>query len=194
MFDIVTKFEDTIADFFGAPYAVATDCCTHALELCLRYDNVTHTSCPTHTYLSVPMTFKKLGISWDWQDIPWQNYYHLNNTRIIDAAVLWQQNSYISKTLMCVSFQYSKHLSLDRGGVILLDDKDNYNDLIKMSYDGRTRGVDWAKQHINSIGYHYYMTPETAQAGLEKLPLAISTPPKIWSHLDYPNLNQVLKI
>ena len=33
----VENFEKTIADYFNAPYAIATDCCTHAIELCLRY-------------------------------------------------------------------------------------------------------------------------------------------------------------
>ena len=32
----VLEFEKRVADFFGSPYAVATDCCTHAIELCLR--------------------------------------------------------------------------------------------------------------------------------------------------------------
>ena len=36
-FDTVEQFERTIADFYGAPYAVAVDCCTHGIELCLRY-------------------------------------------------------------------------------------------------------------------------------------------------------------
>ena len=40
MFNIVDNFEKTIADYFGAPYAVSTDCCTHAIELCLRYKNI----------------------------------------------------------------------------------------------------------------------------------------------------------
>jgi dTDP-4-amino-4,6-dideoxygalactose transaminase len=194
MFDAVTKFEESIAEFFGAPYAVATDCCTHALELCLRYHNIKHTSCPIHTYLSVPMTFRKLNISWDWQDIKWQEYYHLAGTNIIDAAVLWRPASYIPKTLMCVSFQYSKHLSLGRGGVILLDDQKIQQDLIKLSYDGRIRGVPWAKQQVNSIGYHYYMTPEIASLGLEKLPAAKQIPAKIWNYSDYPNLNEMLDI
>ena len=35
---VVTEFEKKIAEFFGAPYAVATDCCTNALELCLRLE------------------------------------------------------------------------------------------------------------------------------------------------------------
>lgn len=194
MFDIVTKFENAIAEFFGARYAVATDCCTHALELCLRYFEIKHTSCPVRTYLSVPMTFKKLGISWDWQDIPWQDYYYLSNTRIIDAAVLWRKNSYIPDTFMCISFQNKKHLSLGRGGMILLNDKNVYEDLVRMSYDGRARGESWVKLHINSIGYHYYMTPETAQLGLEKLPTAINSSPRIWNYLDYPDLTQILKI
>ena len=32
-YDDVDKLEKTIAEFFGAPYALATDCCTHAIEL-----------------------------------------------------------------------------------------------------------------------------------------------------------------
>ncbi len=36
-FHAVESFEDTIAKFYGAKYGVATDCCTHAIELCLRY-------------------------------------------------------------------------------------------------------------------------------------------------------------
>ena len=36
---VVDLFEQKIAGFFGAPYAVATDCCTHALELSLRLLN-----------------------------------------------------------------------------------------------------------------------------------------------------------
>ena len=35
-FETVKVFEEHIAKFFGAKYGVATDCCTHALELCLR--------------------------------------------------------------------------------------------------------------------------------------------------------------
>ena len=62
MFETVTKFEETIANFFGAPYAVATDSCTHAIELCLLLKDVKESTCPSRTYLSIPMTFRKLGI------------------------------------------------------------------------------------------------------------------------------------
>ena len=37
-FETVQEFEKQIAKFYGAPYAVATDCCTHAVELCLRIE------------------------------------------------------------------------------------------------------------------------------------------------------------
>ena len=30
------EFEKTIAEYYGAPYGVAVDCCTHGMELCLR--------------------------------------------------------------------------------------------------------------------------------------------------------------
>ena len=36
MWSKVIEFENRIADFYGSPYAVAIDCCTHALELVLR--------------------------------------------------------------------------------------------------------------------------------------------------------------
>ena len=42
-----------------------------------------------------------------------------------------------------------------------------------MSYDGRLPDVPWREQNISSVGYHYYMTPETAQLGLEKLRLQL---------------------
>ena len=42
MFEYVSEFESQIAEFFGAPYAVATDSCTHALELCLRHTGENH--------------------------------------------------------------------------------------------------------------------------------------------------------
>ena len=35
-FETINEFEKQIANFFGSPYGVAVDCCTHALELCLR--------------------------------------------------------------------------------------------------------------------------------------------------------------
>ena len=38
-----------------------------------------------------------------------------------------------------------------------------------MVYDGRQPNVPWRNQNVDTVGYHYYMTPETAQLGLDKL-------------------------
>jgi len=131
----VTDFENIIANYFGSEYAVATDSCTHAVELCLRYTTPKSVTCPAHTYLSIPMTFEKLGLSWEFVESQWQDYYFIGNTNIIDAAVLWKKDSYIPGTFMCLSFQFRKHLNLGRGGMILTDNQEAANILKKMSYE-----------------------------------------------------------
>ena len=186
-FQVIADFEKEVAKFFGAPYAVAVDCCTHGLELCLRYKSIKNITVPKNTYLSVPMLAEKLDLGITWVDQKWQDYYYLTED-IIDAAVHWSPNSYIPNTYMCISFQYRKHLSLGRGGVILLDKKEDYDILKKMSYDGRSPDASWTAQNIKLIGYHYYMTPETAELGLKKLPSAITTEPKKWVYTDWVDL------
>lgn len=188
-FSAIDEFENLISDFFNAPYAVATDCCTHAIELCLRYENYTELTIPTRTYVSIPMTAMKLGLNWSWNDDEWQEYYYLGNTNIIDAAFLWRENSYIPQTYMCISFQFRKHLSLGRGGIILLDNYDSYRVLKKMVYDGRTSDKPWFEQDIDIMGYHYYMTPEIASMGIEKFKeVAYIKPKKKYGFNDYPYL------
>ena len=195
MFDVVAKFEKGIAEFFGAPYAVAVDCCTHGLELCLRFTQVRSIKVPKHTYVSIPFLADKLGIKREWKTENWKDHYSLTDTnsrwKIIDAAVLWKRNSYIPGTYMCISFQFQKHLSLGRGGIILTDSETGAEELKKMSYDGRIPDVPWREQNIKTIGYHYSMTPETAQNGLEKLPSAIEATPRDWVLEDWPDLTQM---
>jgi len=186
-FQVISDFEKEIAKFFGSPYAVAVDCCTHGLELCLRMKGAKHIKVPKHTYLSVPMLSDKLGIDMEWTDEQWQDYYYLTDD-IIDAAVLWKPDSYVPGTYMSVSFQFRKHLSLGRGGAILFDNQDDFDTLKRMSYDGRSPDLPWAQQNIKSIGYHYYMTPETAELGLQKLPEAINRPSKQWVYTDWVDL------
>jgi dTDP-4-amino-4,6-dideoxygalactose transaminase len=189
-FQAITEFENKIAEFFGSPYAIAVDSCTHGVELALRYTQVDHITVPKHTYLSIPFLANKLWIDLFWKDENWVDYYYLTD-KVIDAAVLWKPNSYTPGTFMGVSFQYQKHLSLGRGGIILTDNKEAAIQLKKMSYDGRLPNIPWREQNINTIGYHYYMTPEIAQLGLEKLSEAINTPPRQWVVNDWPDLTQM---
>ena len=134
---------------------------------------------------------KKLNLKWNWREENWQDYYYLGNSNIIDAAVLWKRNSYISGTYMCLSFQFQKHLSLGRGGMILLDSKKSYDILKKMSYDGRIPGIPWREQNIDVVGYHYYMTPETAKMGIDKFADAVNTTSRQWIVTDWPDLRNM---
>jgi len=189
-FEVINKFECEVAKFFGSPYAIAVDSCTHGIELSLRYCNVKSLNVPKHTYISVPFLAKKLNLGLDWRNQNWKDFYYLSYS-VIDAAVLWKPNSYIPKTFMSISFQYQKHLSLGRGGIILTDNEDASNQLKKMSYDGRLPNIPWREQNIDTMGYHYYMTPETAQMGLDKLPEAIIKEPRQWEISDWPDLSQM---
>ena len=189
-FETVNKFEEEIAKFFGSPYAIAVDSCTHGIELSLRYSNVKSIMVPKHTYISIPFLSNKLNISLNWTDQKWKDFYHVSYS-VIDAAVLWKPNSYIPKTFMSISFQYQKHLSLGRGGMILTDNKEAAIQLKKMSYDGRLPNIPWREQNIDTIGYHYYMTPEIAEEGLVKLPTAILNKPKEWTINDWPDLTKL---
>lgn len=190
-FKSVKKFEEAVAEFYGAPYAVATDCCTHGIELCLRYTKADNIVLPTRTYISIPFTAEKLGLVWAFEDFEWEDYYQISNTNIIDAAVYWKKGGYKPKTFMCLSFQYQKHLSLGRGGMILTDSKEAAEELKKMSYDGRSPDKPWREQDISSMGYHYYMTPETAQEGLEALKEAKQREPRQWEWEDWPDLREM---
>lgn len=189
-FTILTEFENELSKFFGSKFAVLVDSCTHGVELCLIHTKAEKIIVPKHTYISIPFLSNKLKIDLEWKDENWEDFYYITDN-IIDAAVLWKKNSYIPGTLMNVSFQFRKHLSLGRGGVILTDDEKTYEILKKMSYDGRHPDIPWRDQDIDMFGYHYYMTPETAQLGLEKLPKAILTEPIKWTINDWPDLTNM---
>ena len=189
-FEAVKEFEDKLADFFGSPYAACVDSCTHGVELSLRYTNAKKISVPKRTYISIPFLASKLNIDLEWRDENWVDYYYLTEN-IVDAAVLWGSGTYVPKTLMSISFQFQKHLSLGRGGVILTDDRQAAIELKKMSYDGRLPNIPWREQDIGSIGYHYYMTPEVAQMGLDKLNEAIKARPRQWVVEDWPDLTKM---
>ena len=189
-FETVINFEKKIAEFFGSPFAVAVDSCTHGIELCLRYNNVKSINVPKQTYISIPFLAKKLNLGLEWRTQNWKDFYYISYS-VIDAAVLWRPNSYIPKTFMSISFQYQKHLSLGRGGMILTDNQEAATKLKKMSYDGRLPNIPWKEQNIDTVGYHYYMTPETAEEGLIKLPNAILNKPKEWTINDWPDLTKL---
>ena len=190
-FEKISEFESALAEFTGAPYAVMTDCCTHAIELCLRVDRVKRCCIPAHTYLSVPMTLHKLDIAFDYTDMDWLGEYQLTGTRIWDSARLLKQDMYRTGMLQCLSFGYDKPLAIGRGGAILTDDVEVYDVLKLQCYDGRDLTISpWENQKTFRIGYHYRPTIEEAVRALVLLPTVDQEPkPK-----QYPNLREIIII
>lgn len=164
------KFEKRLAEYTGAPYAVATDCCTHAIKLCMIYDDVQTTQFTSRTYLSVPMTLYRLGIKFDMFDHIWTGEYKFLQTRIWDSARRLEPRMYREGQMQCLSFGYSKPMHLGRCGAILLDDEPAYHALSEMRADGRALEYStWSTQKKFYTGFHYCPTLETCQAGIEKL-------------------------
>ena len=69
----------------------------------------------------------------------------------------------------CVSFHWNKILGIQQGGAILHDDPNADEWFRKMRFDGRREGKSSDTDHISMIGWHCYMSPETAAAGLVRL-------------------------
>ena len=192
MFEKILEFETALAQFAGAPRAVMTDCCTHAIELCMRYDQVQTCKFTPYTYVSVPMTMHKLGIKYQYLDHEWQRWvgeYPFVETRIWDSARRLEANMYRAGQMQCVSFGHDKPLPIGRGGAILLDNETAYQALLRMRYDGRDLTVSpWVKQQEFQVGYHYRPTIEEAQRGMELLSQYQSQPPR---EVVYPDCRQI---
>jgi dTDP-4-amino-4,6-dideoxygalactose transaminase len=192
MFEKILEFETALAQFAGAPYAIMTDCCTHAIELCMRYDQVQTCKFTPYTYVSVPMTMHKLGIKYQYLDHEWQRWvgeYPFVETRIWDSARRLEANMYRPGQMQCVSFGHDKPLPIGRGGAILLDDESAHQALLCMRYDGRDLTVSpWVEQREFRVGYHYRPTIEEAERGLKLLKRYVSEPPRA---MVYPDCRQI---
>ena len=170
MFEKIAEFESALAAYTGAPHAVMTDCCTHAIELCLRLKKVKRTQFTAFTYLSVPMTMHKLNIEYELVPETWQGEYRFYGTDIWDSARRLEPGMYRPGQLQCLSFGYSKPLEIGHGGAILLDDAELAQRLGRMRYDGRDLAITpWQDQRNFEIGYHYRPAIEDAELGLAKL-------------------------
>jgi dTDP-4-amino-4,6-dideoxygalactose transaminase len=188
-FDPIYKFESALGELTGAPFVVMTDCCTHALELCLRYVSPYKVvRIPAHTYISVPMMLRKLDIGYIFEDQEWVGEYQIKETNVWDSARKLQIGMYRKGQMQCLSFGHSKPLDIGRGGAILLDDQQAYETLIRQRSDGRDLKISpWEAQKVFEVGYHYRPTIEEAVQALEKLPSVDQTP----KYQKYPDLREI---
>lgn len=179
-FDAIEEFEKALAEYTGAKGVVVTDSCTHAIELALRQRTPKlYATIPAHTYISIPMTLKKLGIDYMYTDKDWEGEYRIDGSMIWDSARRFEEGmSDIGDALdpgsinkvQCLSFGHGKPLEIGRGGAILTNNKETYNWLKRAAYDGRDLSIArWEDQKEFDIGYHYMMRPEECVIGLNKL-------------------------
>jgi dTDP-4-amino-4,6-dideoxygalactose transaminase len=194
MFDKIKQFEVQLAEYTGAPYAIMTDCCTHAIELCLRYDRVRALKMTPYTYLSIPMTMHKLGIDYVYLDEDkqeWIGEYEFRYTRIWDSARRLEKEMYRPGTMQCLSFGHTKPLHIGHGGAIILDDRKAYETMIRQRYDGRDLNISpWQDQQVFKVGYHYKPSIEDAIQGLALLE-GLRDKPDVPKFVAYPDLRTI---
>jgi dTDP-4-amino-4,6-dideoxygalactose transaminase len=164
-YNIVKMFEEEVAQYTGAPFAVAVDSCTNALFLCCKYHKVIEVTIPKRTYLSVPMSIIHSGGEVVFEDREWSGAYQLKPYPIYDAAKRLTSGMYIPKTSMCLSFHIKKTLAIGKGGMILTDDYKMVEWLKKARYEGRSE-VNYKEDNIDMLGWNMYMTPQQAAHGL----------------------------
>ena len=188
----VEDFEDTLAKFTGAPYVVATDCCTHAIELCFRLLEIKKCSFSSYTYISIPMTMKLLGVQYQLTSSGWKDEYQFLGTPVWDSARCLKPDMFMSGQYQCLSFGHSKPLDNVRGGAILLDNEEHYRQLKMMGYDGRDNTKrNWIDQKIYRQGFHYMMRYEESVSAKLLLENYISSGEFEHSYKPYPDLRDV---
>ena len=165
-YKIVKMFEEEVAHYTGAPYAVSVNSCTNALFLCCKYLEVEEVTIPARTYLSVPQSILQAGgtLKFD-ENLKWEGVYPLSPYPIYDAAKRLTSDMYIPGSYMCLSFHIKKHLKIGKGGMILTDNKEAVDWFRRARYEGRGE-VKYHEDNIDTEGWNMYMTPEQATRGL----------------------------
>ena len=172
MWKHVDLFEREVAKIIGAPYGIATDCCTHAIFISLLWQKehgLKKVGLPIQTYISIPQTCRHLGLKIYYYDESWEGSYNIFGSNTVDSACHFSEKTYTKEDHHCLSFHHRKTLSTVRGGMIVTDDKEFADWARLMIYDGRDRNKMMKNDNPKLCGYHYYMSPETAIIGLENL-------------------------
>ena len=173
-YKIVKMFEEEVAHYTGAPYAVSVDSCTNALFLACtfmfeRRAVSKEVTIPSKTYLSVPQSIIHAGgeVVFDKREETnnWSGIYELKPLGIYDSAKRLTSDMYIPGSVMCLSFHMKKLLAIGKGGMILTDDEEMVTWLKKARYEGRNE-VLYHEDDIDSLGWNMYMTPQEAAHGL----------------------------
>lgn len=174
-YKIVKMFEEEVAHYTGAPYAIAVDSCTNAIFLSCKYlidkieNKPSYIKIPSKTYLSVPQSIMHAGgtVAFDTREETnnWSGIYQLHPLPIYDSAKRFTSDMYIPGSFMCLSFHMKKLLAIGKGGMILTDNKEAAEWFKQARYEGRHETL-YHEDDIEMLGWNMYMTPQQAAHGL----------------------------
>ena len=175
IYKVTDEFEEKLAHYTGAKYAVTLDNMSNGLFLALYYENVVMNrtedtiTIPARTYPSVPCEVIHAGLKVDFEPVEGKTIkgaYQMKGSNVWDSALSFTTDMYQSGTHMCVSFTGPyKHFKLSKGGAILTDDYEAYLWFRRARYSGR-REVSYHEDNFDMIGWNFYMMPELAARGL----------------------------
>jgi len=171
VYEVTKQFEDELARYTGARFAITVDNATNALFLALMYEDIKgqEITIPTRTYPSVPCEIIHAGGKVNFEPVKGNTIkgaYQLKPTRVWDSALRFTTDMYIPNTHMCISFTGPyKQFKLSKGGAILTDDQDAYFWFKRARYSGR-RECSYHEDNLDMLGWNFYMMPELATRGL----------------------------
>lgn len=175
VYKVTEEFEEKLADYTGARFAVTVDNMSNALFLALYYEhNVMNRTeevitIPNRTYPSVPCEIIHVGLKVNFRKVKGKTIkgaYELEGSNVWDSALTFTADMYKPNTHMCVSFTGPyKHFKLSKGGAILTDDVDAYRWFKRARYSGR-RELSYFEDNFDMLGWNFYMMPELAARGL----------------------------
>lgn len=172
-YTVVEELERRIAEWTGAPYAVAVESCSAAIFLCLQWVNKDKmwdgldVVCPSRTYPSVPCSIIHSRMKVKFNDFRWEGEYRLWPTEIWDSALRFRKGMYRGGGAMqCISGHIKKRLNVGRLGMILLDDEDAYKWLKKARFDGRDP-VPLKDDNFTQLGFNMYLEPANAARAIQ---------------------------
>ena len=170
MSEAVTQFENTIADYTGASYAVALDSCTSSVYNCLKFYDPGSIVLPKRTFISIYTysLFAKCKVSFS--DESWDDMYQIDDTPILDCAKCLFEGMYVPGSAMCLSFGREKPLSITdnrwglRGGMILTDNLDLVN-FVRSGIDQTVKRTQNSERCFFHLDKNHSMTDNEARTG-----------------------------
>jgi dTDP-4-amino-4,6-dideoxygalactose transaminase len=172
-FDVVRQFEAELCRYTGARYAVTATSCTAALLMalawCKRQNGPQTVEIPKRTYVGVGMSILNAGHGIAFRDEIWHGEYRLQPFPLWDSARRLTGSMFRPGHMQCLSFHWTKHLSVSQAGAILHDDPEADVWLRRARFDGRREGVHPKDDTFDMVGFHCYIAGATAAEGLMRL-------------------------